>query len=86
MLFRSLAISMTVNGVVKQNARTSQMVFSIEQALEAMSRCVTLRPGDLIAMGTPEGVGPIQAGDRMSVVIEKLGELSNPVLREAAPR
>ena len=81
-----LAISMTVNGVVKQNARTSQMVFSIEQALEAMSRCVTLRPGDLIAMGTPEGVGPIQAGDRMSVVIEKLGELSNPVVREEAPR
>ena len=81
-----LAISMTVNGAVKQNARTSQMVFSIEQALEAMSRCTTLRPGDLIAMGTPEGVGPIQAGDRMSVRIEQLGELSNPVVREEAPR
>jgi 2-keto-4-pentenoate hydratase/2-oxohepta-3-ene-1,7-dioic acid hydratase in catechol pathway len=78
-----LAIAMTVNGEVRQQARTSQMVFSIEQALAAMARCTTLRPGDLVAMGTPEGVGPIRDGDRMRVAIEKLGELENPVVREA---
>jgi 2-keto-4-pentenoate hydratase/2-oxohepta-3-ene-1,7-dioic acid hydratase in catechol pathway len=78
-----LAIAMTVNGEVRQQARTSQMVFSIEQALAAMARCTTLRPGDLVAMGTPEGVGPIRDGDRMQVSIEKLGELANPVVREA---
>lgn len=78
-----LAITMTVNGEVRQQARTSQMVFPIEQALAAMARCTTLRPGDLVAMGTPEGVGPIRDGDRMRVSIEKLGELENPVVREA---
>ena len=79
-----LRITMRVNGVEKQQARTADMVFSIEQALVAMSRCTTLRPGDLIAMGTPEGVGPVVAGDVMEVEIEKLGVLRNPVVKEAA--
>ncbi len=78
-----LGITMRVNGTVKQQARTKDMVFSIEQALVAMSRCTTLRPGDLIAMGTPEGVGPVQAGDVMEVEIERLGVLRNPVVKEA---
>jgi len=77
-----LQITMRVNGAVKQEARTKDMVFSIEQALVAMSRCTTLRPGDLIAMGTPEGVGPVAAGDVMEVEIEQLGVLRNPVVKE----
>ncbi|MFY9341769.1 MAG: fumarylacetoacetate hydrolase family protein [Planctomycetota bacterium] len=79
-----LQITMRVNGAVKQQARTSAMVFPIEQALVAMARCTTLRPGDLIAMGTPEGVGPVVHGDVMEVEIEKLGVLRNPVVKEAA--
>lgn len=79
-----LRVTMRVNGVVKQEARTSAMVFSIEQALVAMGKCTTLRPGDLIAMGTPEGVGPVVAGDVMEVEVEKLGVLRNPVVKEAA--
>ncbi len=79
-----LRITMRVNGAVKQEARTSAMVFSIEQALVAMAKCTTLRSGDLIAMGTPEGVGPVVAGDRMEVEIEKLGVLRNPVVKEPA--
>lgn len=79
-----LRITMRVNGVVKQDARTKDMVFPIEPALVAMARCTTLRPGDLIAMGTPEGVGPVVAGDVMEVEIEKLGVLRNPVVKEAA--
>jgi len=79
-----LRVTMRVNGVVKQEARTSAMVFSIEQALVAMAKCTTLRPGDLIAMGTPEGVGPVVQGDVMEVEVEKLGVLRNPVVKEPA--
>ena len=80
-----LRLIMRVNGEVRQDARTSAMVFSIPQALHAMARCTTLRPGDLIAMGTPEGVSPVVAGDRMEVEIEGLGILQNPVVKEPAP-
>jgi 2-keto-4-pentenoate hydratase/2-oxohepta-3-ene-1,7-dioic acid hydratase in catechol pathway len=79
-----LRITMRVNGVVKQDARTRDMVFPIADALVAMARCTTLRPGDLIAMGTPEGVGPVVAGDVMEVEVEQLGVLRNPVVKEAA--
>jgi 2-keto-4-pentenoate hydratase/2-oxohepta-3-ene-1,7-dioic acid hydratase in catechol pathway len=81
-----LRITMRVNGAVRQDARTKDMVFPIAAALVAMSRCTTLRPGDLIAMGTPEGVGPVVAGDVMEVEIERLGVLRNPVVQEAQPR
>jgi len=81
-----LELTMRVNGAVRQQARTSAMVFSIEQALVAMARCTTLRPGDLIAMGTPEGVGPVVPGDVMEVEIERLGVLRNGVVKEAPPR
>ena len=80
-----LRVVMRVNGETRQDARTSEMVFSIEQALRAMARCTTLRPGDLVAMGTPEGVSPVVAGDRMEVEVEGLGILRNPVVKEAAP-
>ncbi len=75
---------MRVNGEVRQNARTSAMVFSIPQALAAMSRVTTLRSGDLIAMGTPEGVSPVVDGDLMEVEVEKLGVLRNRVVKEVA--
>lgn len=77
-----LEVTMTVNGELRQRARTSEMVFSIGAVLAAMSRCTTLRPGDLIATGTPEGVGPIEDGDRMEVAVQHLGSLCNPVIRE----
>ena len=80
-----LPISMTVNGQLRQQARTSDMVFSIEAALVAMGRCTTLRPGDLIAMGTPEGVGPIEHGDTMVATVDGLGQLQNTVTREPRP-
>ncbi len=80
-----LEVAMTVNGAVKQKARTSEMVFSIGKILEAIARCTTLRPGDLIATGTPEGVSAIAHGDSLTVTVEGLGTLRNPVLREAAP-
>ena len=78
-----LRVVMRVNGEVRQDARTSEMVFSIEQALRAMSLVTTLRPGDLVAMGTPEGVSAVHPGDRMEVQLEALGSLHNPVVRGA---
>jgi 2-keto-4-pentenoate hydratase/2-oxohepta-3-ene-1,7-dioic acid hydratase in catechol pathway len=80
-----LRLIMRVNDEVRQDARTSAMVFAIPQALHAMARCTTLRPGDLIAMGTPEGVSPVEPGDSMEVEIEGLGILRNPVVKEATP-
>ena len=77
-----LALRLSVNGVVRQQSRTSLMVVSIAQAIEFLSQHTTLRPGDLIAMGTPEGVGPLQDGDMMVGEIEGIGQLVNPVLRE----
>jgi 2-keto-4-pentenoate hydratase/2-oxohepta-3-ene-1,7-dioic acid hydratase in catechol pathway len=81
-----LRITMHVNGELRQQARTSAMVFSIAQALVAMAKVTTLRPGDLIAMGTPEGVGPVVDGDVMTVAIEGIGALCNPVVKERAGR
>lgn len=80
-----LQVTMRVNGEVRQSARTSAMVFSIEQALVAMSRVTTLRSGDLIAMGTPEGVSAVHEGDVMEVEVEGLGVLRNPVRKGEPP-
>lgn len=76
-----LKVVMRVNGEVRQDARTSEMVFSIEQALASMSCVTTLRSGDLIAMGTPEGVSAVYPGDLMEVEVEGLGALGNPVVQ-----
>ena len=80
-----LQVVMRVNGEVRQDARTSEMVFSIEQALAAMARVTTLRSGDLVAMGTPEGVSPVRPGDLMQVEVEGLGALQNPVVQGVSP-
>jgi 2-keto-4-pentenoate hydratase/2-oxohepta-3-ene-1,7-dioic acid hydratase in catechol pathway len=74
-----LAIETRVNGVVKQAARTSSVVFSPAFLLAYVSRMMTLLPGDLILTGTPAGVGPLAAGDFVEVEIEKVGVLRNRV-------
>lgn len=68
-----------VNGEVKQNGRTSQMIHDIAKQVAFISGVMTLLPGDVILTGTPEGVGPIVAGDTVSVEIEGIGTLTNPV-------
>ncbi|MGN6609528.1 MAG: fumarylacetoacetate hydrolase family protein [Jatrophihabitans sp.] len=69
-----------VNGQVKQDGRTSQMVHDIAHQIAFMSGVMTLLPGDVILTGTPAGVGPIVAGDTVEVEIEGIGVLSNPVV------
>lgn len=76
-----------VNGVVKQDSRTSDMIFSVRTLLSFISHHMTLEPGDVIATGTPSGVGAIAAGDEVEVEIEGIGVLKNPVVSlQDAPR
>jgi 2-keto-4-pentenoate hydratase/2-oxohepta-3-ene-1,7-dioic acid hydratase in catechol pathway len=83
----NLAIQARVSGTVLQNSNTAKMIFHIPQLIEYISASITLEPGDIIATGTPEGVGAfrdppiyLKAGDEVEVEIEKLGVLKNPVL------
>jgi len=72
-----------LDGEVKQRTRTSLMLHDVGEIVEWISRVMTLLPGDVILTGTPEGVGPIVDGDTVSVTIEGIGTLSNPVVRKA---
>lgn len=72
-------LSCHVNDELRQMAPIRDMVFSMTQLIVYISSIMTLEPGDVILTGTPAGVGPLLDGDRVSVRIEKLGELSNPV-------
>jgi 2-keto-4-pentenoate hydratase/2-oxohepta-3-ene-1,7-dioic acid hydratase in catechol pathway len=73
-----------VNGELRQSGRTSLMVFPAAFLVCWVSRMMTLEPGDLIATGTPAGVGPLVAGDFVDVRIEGIGVLRNPVHGAAA--
>lgn len=75
-----LGLTTTLDGEVKQDGRTSQMVFPIAQLIAYISAFTTLLPGDVILTGTPVGVGPMVAGQNISVEIEGIGALTNPVI------
>ncbi|NGY57779.1 fumarylacetoacetate hydrolase family protein [Lentzea sp. NEAU-D13] len=68
-----------VDGEVKQDGRTSLMVHDIPSLIEYVSAVMTLLPGDVILTGTPAGVGPMRAGQTVSVTVDGLGTLTNPV-------
>ena len=68
-----------VDGEVKQDGRTSLMVHDIPTLIEYVSAIMTLLPGDVILTGTPAGVGPMKAGQTVSVTVDGLGTLTNPV-------
>ena len=71
----ALAIRLKVNGVVRQDSNTEQMIFRIPRLIEAASQIMTLEAGDVIATGTPAGVWPIVPGDRLEADIEGVGTL-----------
>jgi 2-keto-4-pentenoate hydratase/2-oxohepta-3-ene-1,7-dioic acid hydratase in catechol pathway len=73
-----------VNGARKQSGRASEMMFSVDVIIRWISRVMTLQPGDVIATGTPSGVGPVQAGDVVEVVVGGVGTLRNPVVAQGA--
>ena len=74
-----LSLVTRVNGQVKQNGRTSQMVFACGTIVEFITSVMTLEPGDVIFTGTPAGVGPLNAGDTVEVEIQGIGTLRNHV-------
>jgi 2-keto-4-pentenoate hydratase/2-oxohepta-3-ene-1,7-dioic acid hydratase in catechol pathway len=74
-----LALRTRVNGDVRQNARTSMMVFPCPVLFEFITAIMTLEPGDVILTGTPSGVGPLASGDTVEVDIEGIGMLRNHV-------
>ena len=83
---QTLGIRAIVNGQTLQDSNTSQMIFPVDEIIAFVTQTMTLEPGDLIATGTPSGVGftrtpPIflKAGDEVTIEIEKLGSLTNPV-------
>ena len=69
-----------LNNVVKQDASMDDMLFGVPELISFISDCMTLLPGDVIATGTPEGIGPMQRGDTIEIDIEGLGTLSNHVI------
>jgi 2-keto-4-pentenoate hydratase/2-oxohepta-3-ene-1,7-dioic acid hydratase in catechol pathway len=68
-----------VNGEVRQQATTTDMVFGIAELIEYITSFMTLLPGDVLLTGTPEGVGPLTTGDVVEVEVDGIGVLSNPV-------
>jgi 2-keto-4-pentenoate hydratase/2-oxohepta-3-ene-1,7-dioic acid hydratase in catechol pathway len=72
-------VTTKVNGILKQEGRTSQMVFPVDFLIRYISNQMTLMPGDIIATGTPSGVSKLNEGDICEVEIEGIGILSNPV-------
>ena len=76
-----LSLKTFLNGELKQSSRTSDFIFSIPRVIEFISGVMTLMPGDVIATGTPPGVGPVSPQDEVSVEIEGIGTLTNTVER-----
>ncbi len=72
-------VQLFLNGELRQNAPVSDMIFSPPELVAFISGVMTLEPGDVILTGTPPGVGPLKAGDRVAVKIEGVGRLENTV-------
>lgn len=77
-----LDIRTEVNGTVRQDSNTALLLHDVGAIVEWVSAVMTLLPGDLILTGTPEGVGPIEDGDSVSITVEGIGTLTNPVVRK----
>lgn len=75
-----LAVRARVDGELRQDGRTSDLIFDVPTLLAFISRIMTLLPGDVIATGTPAGVGPLVTGNRVEIEVEGVGTLSNPVV------
>ena len=79
---KSVRVKTLLNGSVKQDAPITDLIFPIDFVIEYITQCMTLEPGDLIATGTPPGVGPMQPGDVVRIEIEGIGKLDNEVIAE----
>jgi len=82
--FRDGAITLKVNGALKQNANLNQMIWSVAEQISKLSQAFELMPGDIIYSGTPENVGPVVAGDVMEGSIAGLPTLNVRVVQPVA--
>jgi 2-keto-4-pentenoate hydratase/2-oxohepta-3-ene-1,7-dioic acid hydratase in catechol pathway len=89
----ALDISLEIGGEILQRSNTRELVFGVPALIEYISSVVTLEPGDIVATGTPAGVGfarkpprYLRAGDEVVIRIQGIGELRNPVVDESSPR
>ncbi|CAN5863335.1 fumarylacetoacetate hydrolase family protein [soil metagenome] len=81
--WQDLEVIARVNGTVRQHGRAADMIFGVPQIIEYISRIMTLEPGDIIATGTPEGTGPLHAGDVVEIEVPGIGSVRNPVTADA---
>ena len=77
-----LAVESRVNGQVQQRSRTRHLIFSVAELIHHLAQVMTLEPGDVILTGTPAGIGPLHAGDRVEIEVEGIGVLENGVVGE----
>lgn len=75
-----LAVEGSVNGVTRQSSSTRELIFPIPRLVAFISAIMTLLPGDIISTGTPSGIGPLAAGDTVTIKVAGVGELTNPVV------
>ena len=80
--FKNLRVRTFLDGEKKQDAAIAEMIFSVDNIIAYVSAFMTLEPGDLIATGTPSGVGPMQPGSKVRVELEGIGVLENAVIPE----
>ncbi|MHA2280628.1 MAG: fumarylacetoacetate hydrolase family protein [Promethearchaeota archaeon] len=78
----NLDIELKVNGEIKQSSNTKHLLFKIPKTFEYITNFFTMEPGDIIATGTPGGIGPIEPGDLIEATIENIGTLTNKVILE----
>jgi 2-keto-4-pentenoate hydratase/2-oxohepta-3-ene-1,7-dioic acid hydratase in catechol pathway len=74
-----LSLRTTLDGELRQDGSTKDMIFTVPELVAYVSSFTTLLPGDVILTGTPEGVGPMQPGQEVTVEVEGIGSLTNPV-------
>jgi len=74
-----LKIQSFLNNKLKQDSKTSNFIFKVEELISFISKVMTLNPGDIIATGTPKGIGPMKKGDKIEIKIEGIGTLRNYV-------
>jgi len=77
-----VGVETRVKGEVRQSGNTRDFIFALDVVIRHIAQVMTLFPGDLISTGTPAGVGPLVAGDRVEVTVEGVGTLRNVVVDE----
>lgn len=78
----ALEVTGTLNGQVRQQSSTRELIFPVATLIAYISRIMTLLPGDIVSTGTPAGIGPLQPGDEIVVQVEGIGVLRSPVIAQ----